>query len=667
MTRTFNCRSFLLITAIAALAVSVGAGQTPQRGTTGARGATGRNVPLTPAPIVVPSPVPLVPVMPADVSPAVSNPEASISGIVVRGGTREGLRGAKVTLFPAARAGLDELVGADGLDDELDSKRTVTTEIDGRFSFPSVPEGRYTLIARRDGFVRQSFGQRGASALGASLVIGVGQTVDDITLQMRPAPAISGVITTSAREPLAAVLVHAYRLRYTPFGRELRLIQTAMTNDRGEYRLFWLDPGDYYVAATYSEQGALNLPVELTPNPNISKPDDVYSGLFFPGMTHWADAQAVRVEAADVSGINMTWTDSGRARVRGQVRGGDSGANAKITLLLPDGNPVPGFSRPHRADAEGRFSLSVFPGEYVLLVEGDDGRHFSDVTPLRVPPRGVDEMSVPLKLGLLLGAVVGGAGGLEGVTLKLCRLGPPNLRKGCYGNYSYPLRGKPEFKPFFVPIDDFEVFLFLPDGHFLNTAPILKQRPFMVVGPEEPPGSCDRVPGGCPKVSLAEKGLTAFDLVALSRGDVPDEPFGSCEIAPLVNVCLVFSVGRQGFPINGRVRNRTGEGVPGAQVILVPQPTRPSGLRPPNRYFAVSADILGLFEFSNVPEGLYTAFAFEEIEPGAYYAPDFLQRHAQRGAQLDPGAATLNAGRRGAPGSEPLLNLRIISRDETGP
>jgi hypothetical protein len=580
-----------------------------------------------------------------------------------------------VKLVPIAEAGLDVLLELDDTDDASDSERVVTGDAEGRFAFPTVPAGRYTIIAQRDGFVRQAYGQRGANQFGAVLVVAPGRNLEDLTLQMRPAPAISGIISNTVREPLAAAIVQAYRLRYTPFGRELRLIQTATTNDRGEYRLFWLSPGDYYVAVTYSRKSALRLPEELFENPNLSKPEDVSSGIFFPGQTNWAEAQAVRVEASDVSGVNIVWSDSGRVFVRGQIAGGAEGSatNAKVTLLLPDGNPVPGFNEPHRADGSGKFSLRVTPGDYVLLVESDDGRSFSEVTPLRVPARGVEDLSVPLKVGLQMGSAVLGAEKLEGVSLKLCRFGQPSLgRKACYGNYSYALHGQPEFKPFFLPYDDFEVFLYLPSGFVLTAVPVcrpIEVGPVLIQTPITLPPPCgvqieqDKAIVLKALVSVAKKGITKDDLTALATGLLPEpKEYGTCKTGPPPNVCLAFAIARGGSSVIGSVRNRIGESVSGAQVVLVPEPVRSGEPRPPNRFFVVSTDTAGRYEIPGVPAGAYTAFAFEEIEPGAYYAPDFVQRYSFRALPVTTGgpAPPPTQGATQPSGT----NLIVISREE---
>src|SRR5204863_188047 len=68
-----------------------------------------------------------------------------------------------------------------------------------------------------------------------------------------PAGTISGRVFDRDGEPLANVTVEALKYSYQEGQRVLNGVQTARTNDLGEYRLFWLQPGQYFVSATPPE------------------------------------------------------------------------------------------------------------------------------------------------------------------------------------------------------------------------------------------------------------------------------------------------------------------------------------------------------------------------------------------------------------------------------
>ena len=65
-------------------------------------------------------------------------------------------------------------------------------------------------------------------------------------------------------QPAVNATVQALKATYPDGKRVLKPVQTAITNDLGEYRLFWLPPGSYFVSALpYSVDRAFGGPVLL--------------------------------------------------------------------------------------------------------------------------------------------------------------------------------------------------------------------------------------------------------------------------------------------------------------------------------------------------------------------------------------------------------------------
>jgi hypothetical protein len=67
----------------------------------------------------------------------------------------------------------------------------------------------------------------------------------------------------------------------------------------------------------------------------------------------------------------------------------------------------------------------------------------------------------------------------------------------------------------------------------------------------------------------------------------------------------------------------TQQGAPGATVVLIPQEQERRDQT--TFYRTIGTDQSGNFTIKNVVPGEYRIYAWEDIEPGAYYDPDFIK------------------------------------------
>src|SRR5215471_1865779 len=177
--------------------------------------------------------------------------KASVSGMILKMGTGEPLSKAVVTIS-AFNGGRPQ-------------SYTATTAMDGRFSFQNLDAGPYRLSATRSGFVRMEYGARTPNRPGLPINLSPGQRLTDVVLQIMPAGTISGRVFDRDGEPMANVNVEALKYSYQEGQRVLNVVQTVRTNDLGEYRLYWMQPGSYFVSATPPEgqRGALTNPAAV--------------------------------------------------------------------------------------------------------------------------------------------------------------------------------------------------------------------------------------------------------------------------------------------------------------------------------------------------------------------------------------------------------------------
>jgi len=122
------------------------------------------------------------------------------------------------------------------------------TDSEGRFVFRNLPKGTFNLTAQKPGYVEGAYGRLRPNGASQSLELGDGERANEVTIRVFRFATISGVVTDQTGEPAVAVTVRAYRRSITSGRRMLTGAGSAVTDDRGAYRLFNLVPGEYIVA-----------------------------------------------------------------------------------------------------------------------------------------------------------------------------------------------------------------------------------------------------------------------------------------------------------------------------------------------------------------------------------------------------------------------------------
>jgi hypothetical protein len=526
--------------------------------------------------------------------------KGTVHGLVMQASTNEPVSGAHVSLEPTTRG----------------ATITGVTDERGRFSFSNVAPGRYRVFAEHTGLVKAEYGQRNPQGSGVVVVVAPGQRLegDGLIFRLNRPSAIAGFISNPVGEVIAAATVEAYGVRYSPAGKRLHLIQTALTDDLGSYRLFGLNPGSYYVSASYGDHASRPGRVVLTPN--LSKPDDGYATLFYPNGVNPQTASILHVIAgSDINSINIGFADLPRVTIRGKTIAPDGTAGQAQLAFLP-ANIDPGLDvdYPIHVDGAGNFRItSVLPGSYVILAHGrtiDGHEVFSEPIDVGVAKEDVDLPTIPLFRGVEVSGRITTLDGfvspesLRGLHVVFTRAdGKPAIKpNGTTGNDA-------TFQIHDVPIAEYDVSLSpVPPGTYVSGVPI--------------------GPSGATSQTLR--------LLPAQRGGQAD-----------VRVALNLSRG----VIDGMVTDRKGDPVSRAQIVCIPERTF---RRRPDYYLVSETDDTGHFEISGVPPFGYTVLAFERIEDGIYYDPEFIARFLARGELVSITKS-----------SRKTVTLRLIPSDET--
>src|SRR5438067_7683386 len=133
---------------------------------------------------------------------------------------------------------------------ELPTGRGMLTDDSGIFDLTELPAGRYTLTVSKSGFVSLSYGQRRPLQAGTPLQLGDGQQLKGIEFQLPRGSVIGGRVLDEDGEAMPGVMVRVMRYQYLQGERRLTPAGGGQTDDKGQYRVWGLMPGDYYVNAT---------------------------------------------------------------------------------------------------------------------------------------------------------------------------------------------------------------------------------------------------------------------------------------------------------------------------------------------------------------------------------------------------------------------------------
>jgi hypothetical protein len=165
------------------------------------------------------------------------------------------------------------------------STYTVTSDAIGKFEFPNVDPGDYQLAIRRDGFANLVLGAKNAARKTDPILLGAGDRKSDFLVRLVPYGTIAGSVLDEDGDPIRNITVSAMTHHYTSNGRELEAARSANTNDLGEYRIFDVPAGKYFLKV-----GQRNLRLN-----NSAEDGEAYGSVFYPGYPQVSGAMVQEV------------------------------------------------------------------------------------------------------------------------------------------------------------------------------------------------------------------------------------------------------------------------------------------------------------------------------------------------------------------------------------
>jgi len=515
--------------------------------------------------------------------------ECSIAGMVVKLADSEPLRRARVILHSA--------------DDRTRGISTLT-DAAGHFQLKSIEPGRYELNVNRVGFVTQTYGQKKPGDPGAVLTLRNGQEMKDLLFRLIPSAVISGKILDEDGGPLPEILVSALRQNYLAGKPNLSTETTVQTDDRGEYRLFGLSPGRYFVSAVFPQWGRFSHgdePEEAQPN------QQGYAKMYYPGTPDASKATSIPIkEGEEIPSVEIFMRQVAVFRIRGHVYNQithKAGTQTEV-FLMPKKRTREwgGEQRSLIQKKDGSFELAdVLPGSYILTAMWvDEGKPHIARLPIDVGNADLDGVAIAITPGTdINGRVIWeGTPSLEQDELSIMAESPDSMF-----NFGADSRLTPE-----------NTFVLKGVGDGTYMARVWGQGKDCYLKDVQYAGS-----------SALEDGFTVKGGAA-----------GTLEI----------TISSRGARVQGTVADSDGLRAVGVRVVLVPEPPR----RGQSRLFKEQiTDQYGHFELRGIAPGDYKLFSWEEAESGAWEDPEFLKPFEGKGEKI-----TLQEG------DQKTLNLTAI-------
>lgn len=525
--------------------------------------------------------------------------------------------------------------------------RVVITDPQGQFSFAKLPAGQYSINVSRDQYLQTSYGQKKPNRPGTTIGLADGQQLT-VKVPMLRGGVITGVVIGQDGEPLMNAQVRAMRYTMVSGFKRLEANGYANTDDRGVYRMFGLQPGEYLVSATQSpnelsmdrsladaaavESAIAAAPVQAAAfgqPPTISVPVTApmpgdagpsgYAPTFYPSASTAMAASNVTVNAGEERGgvdIPVQYNRSGN--IQGTVLSSAPPGGVMISLTAADPTVLAGQGLPTaRANPDGKFTLrNIPPGQYTL------NAYTMPTPPQPVMINGAMQMPAPAaqkpedvpRLWGRVQVTVDGGQSTQDVSVGL-QAGKSISGRLMFDTqvqmdlartrYMVTLQNAPSPQP--IQMGQMPQAQVQPDGRFaLEGVPpgryILRAS-----------GGGGPTPGSLPIVQKSS---------IVGAEDTMDIPLEFTADQDLAGVTITMT--DRLTELSGTLTESTGQPGNDYTIIVASADTRfwTPGSR---RILTTRPGADGKYSFRNIPPGEYTIAAVTDIEPGGQYDPEFLK------------------------------------------
>jgi hypothetical protein len=457
------------------------------------------------------------------------------------------------------------------------------------FELKRLDPGGYKLRVSRVGFVTYEYGQRKPGDPGATLTLRPGQQVNDLVFRLIRAGVIAGRILDEDGEPLPLVEVSALREVYTEGKRNLSTTAIVETNDLGEYRLFGLPPGRYFVSTLLRQSNRFG-DNAAEPTDPVDLSSQGYARMYYPGTPDAGKANTIIVKTGEeIPSIEMLMRPVTVYRIRGHVFNQIThkpGVGTSVILAPKTTGHGWEFTDQQATvqNPDGSFEIAeVLPGPYELIALWfDERRAYSSSTAVDVGNADVEG----------LGIAIGGGTSVNG---RVIWDGRPALEK-----------------------DELTVTPTPEEAHLIFAARTRVN--------QDNSFTLKEVGDGTYSVDVSGQSKDCYiKNVAYDGSSVLDRGF---TVVRGSTASLEITISSHGARVQGTVTDHDSLPAPGVWVVLIQDAAHASQHR---LYKQQTTDQYGHFDLRGTPPGDYRLFSWDEVEEGAWEDPDFLKLFEVKG------------------------------------
>jgi 5-hydroxyisourate hydrolase-like protein (transthyretin family) len=501
-----------------------------------------------------------------------------ISGMVVRREDSAPLKGAVVQLVNA---------------EDQDRAHTIAakSKADGRFELKNVPAGKYRLTVSRNGYFRSEYGQKKPSDPGATFSLVPGQRMSDLLFKMGRAGVIAGHVFDEDGEPMPSLVIMALRTVYEKGRKELRPETDSQSNDLGEFRLYGLAPGRYYISA--QDQNWTHVVGEREfAGEEKSAGEKGYTQMYYPGTTDPGKAAVIVVkEGEEIPAIDFLMKEVSVYRIRGRVVNQVSkGTRQGMIQILPRNqrNYWMSYGLQNIVKPDGSFEIAeVVPGEYTAIAQFfDDGKIHTAEQDVDVTAADIEGLTLTIGPGVTISG-------------RIIWDGQPSLSR-----------------------EEFTVYLRSESVEFWSggSSRVDENNQFTL----------KEVADGVFKVNLS--GLSKDCYIKEVRYGESTLPDTELRVGKGTSGSLEITISSRGARVEGSVLTEESLPAAGVWVVAIPEESKRQFER---LYKSDRTDQNGHFSLRGLVPGKYKLFSWSSVEEGAWQDADFLKEFEGKGETVD--------------------------------